>query len=392
MILVGSLLLLMLPVTTQGQTEKGGSGIISKLGRWIDASTAEGIDSTYIEVPERPWQVIAKGFANQSELNMKSTFNGSQMYEGVVGDITFEPRIRTAVTSSAGLWVGYRGWGIGYSASIAGDKGVDWDIETSSARYYAKLRLHSFEGGDFETRQSGHMADPEDETATPQPFDFIMPLYLSSPVKIKTQLLEGVYIFNSSRFSYTAAYDQSVIQRRSAGSLVAGLRYFHSDYNYAHDSNADLILNMNDIGRINTWQASIGAGYAYNWVPVKGLMVSALAMPMVTAYNRIKTYTYDSNYRQMALDEVVHSDDELPYEDYRITLMDTDSRNSRLTLNVNSRVSVTYNWERWFVNVNGNFYHSRYHYKSHSTSTSFQGKNSGHLNEWSAMLRLGVRL
>ena len=49
-----------------------------------------------------------------------------------------------------------------------------------------------------------------------------------------------------------------------------------------------------------------------------------------------------------------------------------------------------YGWyadkEGWFVNVNGNFCHSRYHY------TSFQGKNSGHLNEWSAMLRLGVRL
>ena len=252
MILVCSLLLLILPVATQAQTEKGGSGIIRKLGHWIDASTGEGIDSAYIEVPERPWQVIAKGFATQSDLHIKSTFNGGQMYEGVVGHITVQPRIRTAITTSAGLWVGYRGWGIGYSASMAGDKGVDCDIESSSTRYYAKLRLHSFQGGDFETRLRGRMAHPEDDTATPEPFDFVQPLYLSSPVKIKTQLLEAVYIFNSYRFSYTAAYDQSVIQRRSAGSLVAGLRYFHSDYDYAHDSNADLILNMNDIGRINT--------------------------------------------------------------------------------------------------------------------------------------------
>lgn len=66
----------------------------------------------------------------------------------------------------------------------------------------------------------------------------------------------------------------------------------------------------------------------------------------------------------------------------RITLMDTDSRNSRITLNVNSRVSLTYNWSDWFVCVNGNFYHSRYHYKN----------NRGQLNEWSAMLRFGVRL
>ncbi|MBQ3630936.1 MAG: DUF4421 family protein [Prevotella sp.] len=374
--------MLMLSIAAQAQTVRGSVGIIGKVGHWIDAATGKGIDSSYIEVPERPWQVIAKGIANQSDLHMKSTFDGSQMYQGVVGDVTVEPRIRTAISRSAGLWVGYRGWGIGYSASIGSNKGVDWDIETASASYYVKLRLHSFEGGDFETRMSGYMADPEDETATPEPFEVIQPLYLSSPVKIKTQLLEGVYIFNSSRFSYTAAYDQSVIQRRSAGSLAAGLRYFHSDYDYAHDSNADLILNMNDIGRINTWQLSIGAGYAYNWVPIKGLLVSVLAMPMVTAYNHIKTYSYDSNYRQMALDEVVHSDDELPHEAYRISLMNTDSRNSRIMLNVNSRLSVTYNWSRWFVCANGNFYHSRYHYEN----------NSGHLNDWNAMLRLGVRL
>ena len=372
----------MLSVAAQAQTERGSMGFIGKVGHWIDDMTGEGIDSCYIEVPVRPWQVIAKGYANQSDLHMESVFDGSQMFQGVVGDVTVEPRIRTAVTTSVGLWVGYRGWGIGYSASIAGDKGVDWDLESTSTHYYAKLRLHSFEGGDFKTRQRGYLADPEDEAATPEPFDIVQPLYLSSPVKIKTQLFEAVYIFNSSRFSYTAAYDQSVIQRRSAGSPVAGLRYFHSDYDYAHDSNADLILNMNDIGRINTWQVSIGGGYAYNWVPFKGLLVSALAMPMVTAYNHIKTYSYDSNYRQMALDEVVHSDDELPREDYRITLMDTDSRNSRITLNVNSRVSLTYNWSDWFVSVNGNFYHSRYHYKN----------NRGQLNEWSAMLRFGVRL
>lgn len=380
-IVAGSVLLLMLSVPTLAQTKKGPTGIIGKVGHWIDSTTGEGMDSTYIDVPERPWQVIARTFSDQSELHMKSTFDGSQMYEGVVGNITIEPRIRTAVTTLAGLWVGYRGWGVGYSASIAGDKGSNWDIETASARYYLKLRLHSFEGAHFETRQRGSLANPDDETAPPEPYDFTLPLYLSSPVKIKTQLLEGVYIFNSKRFSYAAAYDQSLIQLRSAGSVVAGLRYFHSDFNYADNSNADLILNMDDIGRINTWQASIGAGYAYNWVPFKGLLISALAMPMVTVYNHVKTYMYDSNYRQMALDDVVHSDDELPRDQYRISLMATDSRNSRMTLNVNSRVSVTYNWSRWFVCAHANFYHSRYHYEN----------NSGRLNDWSAMLRLGMR-
>ena len=40
------------------------------------------------------------------------------------------------------------------------------------------------------------------------------------------------------------------------------------------------------------------------------------------------------------------------------------------------------NWSRWFISANGNFYYSRYHYEN----------NSGRLNDWSATLRLGVRL
>jgi len=83
----------------------------------------------------------------------------------------------------------------------------------------------------------------------------------------------------------------------------------------------------------------------------------------------------------MALDEELHSDDELPREDYRITPMDTDKRRSRTTLNFNCRASVSYNWERCYLNAYGNFYNSRYHYSA----------NSGWLNDWSATLDLGVR-
>ena len=358
------------------------STLAEKVARWIDASTLEGTDSSYISMPERPWQIVLSGYANQSDLHMKSRFDGSQMYEGVVGDITNEPRIRTAVTTSVGLWVGYRGWGIGYSAGVAGDDGSDWDLEFSGSNYYVKGRFHNFKGGRFKTLVSGALQNPTDPSLPPEPFSFGQPLVLSSPVEIRTQLLEGVYIFQSRRFSYSAAYDQSTLQLRSAGSLIVGLRYFHSDYNYAHHSNADLILNMNDIGRIKTWQGSIGAGYTYNWVPCKGLLLNVMAMPMLTPLGCIKSYSYDSNYRQMALDDVVHSDDELPRQDYRITPHSVEKRWSRIALNFNCRASATYNWTNWYVSANANFYHSRYHYSA----------NSGRLNDWAVSLNIGGRL
>ena len=375
-----SLCLLLAATSAHAQVVRAGVGILGKLGRWIDTTTGKDLDSTYIGVPEYPWQFIAQGFTTQSDLHMKSTFPGGDMYQGVVGNVTLEPCIRTAVSTSAGFWVGYRGWGLGYSTSIAGDEGDDWDFELSSDNYFVRLRLHNFEGADFKSRLNMLVENP-DEPDKPVPYDILQPLSLSSPVKIKTQLADGVYIFNSSRFSYAAAYDQSLVQLRSAGSFVAGARYFHSNYSYAHDSNADIILHMNDIGRIRTWQVSIGAGYAYNWVPAEGWLLSLLAMPMVTAYNHIKTDTYDSNYRQMALDDVFHSDDELPREDYRITPMGTESHNSRIQLNVNSRASLSYSWSRWFFNINGNFYHSRYRYH----------QNSGWLNDWNVNANIGIR-
>ena len=65
-------------------------------------------------------------------------------------------------------------------------------------------------------------------------------------------------MFNGKKFSYAAAYDQSVIQKRSAGSLMAGLMYNYTDIDYAANSNGDLIYLMSGLGRIKLWQGSVG--------------------------------------------------------------------------------------------------------------------------------------
>lgn len=195
-------------------------------------------------------------------------------------------------------------------------------------------------------------------------------------------VLDGYYIFNKRRFSYKAAYRQSVIQKRSAGSWLAGAMFYYSDFRFDDDSNADMILLMDDVGRIKQWEANLGAGYGYNFVPAKGWLISAMAMPMVTLYNRVKTYSYDSNYRQLAIDEEEHDVDELGPEDYRIESMGTDAHNNRIRLNFNARLSLTYNFDRYFVNLNGQFYNFGYHH----------GNNSGRLNDWFANVAFGVRL
>ena len=146
-------------VTAQGQTDKGNTDFFKKTGNLIDSLTRKKVDPLYVVRPKYPWRVIVQQRTDQSTLHMKSRYDGSNFFEGVVGDITVDPRISTAVSTSVGTWIGYRGWGIGYSVNVAGDKGDDWNIESSSGFYYVKLRLHQFKGSEFEARLKGNLAD-----------------------------------------------------------------------------------------------------------------------------------------------------------------------------------------------------------------------------------------
>lgn len=195
-------------------------------------------------------------------------------------------------------------------------------------------------------------------------------------------MADGYYIFNKRRFSYKAAYRQSVIQKRSAGSWLAGAMFYYSDFRYDDLSNAELLVYMNNVGRIKQWQANVGAGYGYNYVPAKGWLISAMAMPMLTVYNHVDFYNYKSWYSELAQADEVYNPNDVPMEERWMTKDRTEKINSRISLNFNARLSITYNWSRYFACVNGQFYNFRYHHKDHR----------GNLNDWYANATIGVRL
>ena len=60
--------------------------------------------------------------------------------------------------------------------------------------------------------------------------------------------------------------------------------------------NIDFMLLSNNMSRIKVHQANIGVGYGFNWVPLRGLVVNAMAMPTISVYNRVKVYRFDCNY------------------------------------------------------------------------------------------------
>ena len=364
-----------------GEKPKGIKGLVSGIGRSIDSMTVRGLDPRYIEAPKKPWQVIVNGNVSQSDLKLSSVFNGQDFGLKTDEYLKWEPRIKTDASTYAGLWVGYRGYGLGYSWNIGGDKGRIITFGATSGSYGVNLRIHTFENDEPEVNITGKYFDEEESPDEPIYMSDKGGYILLTPIHVRTLLLDGYYLFNGKKFSYSAAYDQSVIQKRSAGSIMAGFMYYHSHIKYASDDNADFIFMMNDIGAIKQWQASVGAGYAYNLVPCKGLLINAMAMPMLTFYNRYKVWRYDSNLKQSIMNE---DDDDIydniiGWEIYPDEISDT---HGKMTVNIDARLSVTYQYRQFFFNVYGQLYHFPYKDK----------KVKGRLHDWYVNASVGIRL
>lgn len=382
---------LMMPVGLLAENDNFGSKVVSvvkKAGTFLDSMSVNGLNRNYIDAPKRPWQIILRGNINQSELKMfAKTDKAEDVMPLMVGELTWEPRIKTVPSSYIGFWAGYRGYGFGYSWNIGGDDGRILSFGATGGSYGVNLRIHWFENDEPHVYLKGTLLwDITDEGEMMfQPLEYDEIMEVGSPIKTRSLFLDGYYLFNK-KCSYAAAYDQSVIQKRSAGSLMAGAMYFYSNTEYDADINADMIMLMNDIGRIRSWQASAGVGYIYNWVPAKGLLISAMAIPMVTFYNHHKMYLFDSNLKDAMQNEGWVDALDIPDGDYKIRRADQNpeiSKNSNIQLNFDARLSITYEWnERLFINAYGQF--GNFRYKTDHIS--------GRLNDWYVNAALGIRL
>lgn len=347
-----------------------------KLGTKIDSMTVKGVDRRYIDAPERPWQLIVRGNVNQTIVSMqtKGTMAGQ--------DYSAKPFLRTVPSQYVGLWAGYRGYGLGYTVNVGGDKGSSFSIGATGGAYGVYVRFHSFEN---------HTPnfDMETDLLSAEQKEAFKNVTLIDPIRVNTVIADGYYLFNGKHFSYAAAYDQSVLQKRSAGSLMVGAMYNYTDIDYSSNSNGDLIYLMQGLGRVKLWQGSVGVGYAYNWVPAPNLLVNVMAMPMLTFVNKLKAYGYSTNIPELMQDPMFF-DDQVPYEKWdewyykniRVSPAGDATFNSGLSLSFDARASLTYNLGRYFFSAYGQFNNIRYHHND----------TDGYLNDWFINTSVGIRL
>ena len=259
------LLLIALLVTMAGETSAQKLTRAERKARLDSALTARyyrsPYDTNYVVRPEG--KLTLKLRVNQTG----NDFNAKGTVDGVYSKATLSTSHKT--TFSVGAV--YRGIGVAVAINPSKWSGVYKDYELNLNYYSSRLSLDlSYQrseslSGDFE-------GDEED-------------LRLESGETILKMLnVAGYYTFNHRRFSYPAAFTQSYIQRRSAGSWLAGISYQGGSIKTTDN------LKLRDPEaadtRIYIGHLGIGGGYGYNWVLAKKWLLHISLLPTVVIYNR----------------------------------------------------------------------------------------------------------
>ena len=365
---------------------------LKKVQHYLDSTAKAKVDHRYIEVPDKPWRVILNYKTNGVDVDYNQKLDYPEMNDHVEWKLCFEP----PMASSVGFWVGYRGTGISYSYSLNKNAGRYFSVSSTGARYGLTFRLRRFNISEvtFTAKESENGQQTSDYEKSGN---------MPSPVWIRSTYLNGYYVFNGRRYSQAAAYNQSVIQRRSAGSFLIGATWYQSSFDYSDMDNYAFMMIAHGIHRIKVHQANIGFGYGYNFVPFRGLVINAMTMPTLSIYNRVKIDKYDFNYELTPETKPVNDygkwnpqtrtwengkskkpiqlatgpDDTVYYWD-----QDSEVDYSALHLNVDLRLGITYNWKNYYLGFQAQF--NNFTYKKDESKVT--------LTEGFAKVALGVRL
>ena len=342
--------LLALPVGTVSAQKKFKDKVIA----YLDSSGVKGTDPEYIALPRKPWALTFNSTFEQLRLTMRSD------YHQIDGDydISYDTymKINPRVSSSLGLWVGYRGFGFGYGLSLSSNNGMNLTVNMVTPSYGLNVRFNRFHYNNPVFGLNNFIVNGN--TAAKDWFGD-REYSLETPMKITSLVVDGFWIFNKRKFSYSAAYDQSTRQLRSAGSFIAGLMFYFQKYDlrldpssgWYSDANTNItFLTSNDIDKFKIYQGSIGAGYTYNWVPGRNWVINLTAMPMLTIVNKLVVH-------QM---ELIMVDDGNPSKD-DIKLIDEggNTESGRVRLNLDAQMSAVYWHKNMFFKVTGQAHHFR---------------------------------
>ena len=221
-------------------------------------------DTNYVVRPEG--KLTLKVRLNQTG----NTFHA----KGTINDVKAKADLSTSHKTTISIAASYRGLSAAVALNPAKMSGTYKDYEFNLNYYSSRISL------DFSYQRSESLTgDVYREDRGEQPME-------SGDLTLKVVNFAGYYAFNHRHFSYPAAFNQSYIQRRSAGSWLAGISYQGGiietrDELKARNPNAPTVSI--DVGHVG-----IGGGYAYNWVLGQKWLIHFSLLPTFVVYNRNK--------------------------------------------------------------------------------------------------------
>ena len=190
--------------------------------------------------------------------------------KGTVNDIYSKADLQTSHKTTLSLAAIYRGIALGVTLNPAKIRGAYKDYEFNLNYYSSRISV------DLSYQRASTLSGDIERGGTQR--------LEEGDVSMKVLNVAVYYSFNHRHFSYPAAFTQSYIQQRSAGSWLAGLSYQGGSIETT-DELKEKNPNAPDV-RIYTGHVGIGGGYGYNWVLGKKWLLHFSMLPTFVVYNR----------------------------------------------------------------------------------------------------------
>ncbi|MBR1667251.1 MAG: DUF4421 family protein [Bacteroidaceae bacterium] len=219
-------------------------------------------DTTYIQRPQETWL-----------LKLRDNVSGSRFHaDRHLDGVYWRGRLKTDMKATMSVGVNYRGITAGLALNPGKLSGKNKDFEINLNAYANRY------GIDVVYQNSKTLSGP---TSIGEQSSFLE----KGMMGLKMLNINGYYAFNGKRFSYPAAFTQSYIQRRSAGSWLVGFSYMGGSL-----KTTEKVPDYASTMRIYIGHFGIGGGYGYNWVPGKRWLLHFSALPtlVIGNYNNIK--------------------------------------------------------------------------------------------------------
>ena len=220
------------------------------------------IDTNYVVRPKTKWTI-----------KTRFNFSGARIEsEGIDNGLHFKSKLTADYKATLSVAVSYLNFSLSMALNPAKLMGKYKDYELNINSYGNRF------GWDFIYQDARNFTGWHDHEGMER---IELP---DNMLSVKTLNLNAYYAFNSRRFSYPAAFMQSYIQRRSAGSFLLAASAMGQHATLDWEQKMD--LKMTNI--------AIGAGYGYNYVPSQGWLLHISSLPTFIVYSNTSMTFGDS--------------------------------------------------------------------------------------------------